>query len=56
MPPLDCSVRQPYIGLQNTCTTVGYEPPTGLPALEQAIDAFIDNTTLIIGGQTKSYN
>ncbi len=28
--------------------------PTGLPALEQAIDAFIDDTTLIIGGRPPS--
>ncbi len=28
--------------------------PTGLPAIEQAIDAFIDDTTLITGGRRKS--
>jgi len=28
--------------------------PDSTPAIEQAIDAFIDNTTLITGGQTKS--
>jgi len=28
--------------------------PTGLPAIEQAIDAFIDDTTLITGGRSKS--
>jgi len=50
---MDSPIQSSDFHLQNISATWIMQHPDGSPAIKQAIDAFIDDTTLITGGRMK---